>query len=45
MNSPTEKAVELALRIPEGGTTPPLARKRKEDWRIYLHLIGGFSHK
>jgi len=29
----------------EGGSTPPLARKRKDDWRIYLHLIRGFSKR
>jgi hypothetical protein len=29
----------------EGGATPPLARKRKDDWRIYLLLIRGFSHR
>jgi hypothetical protein len=29
----------------EGGTIPPLARKRKDDWQIYLHLIRGFSHR
>jgi hypothetical protein len=29
----------------EGGTTPPLADKRKDDWRIYLHFIGGFLHR
>ncbi len=26
------------------GTTPPLARKRKDDSQIYLHSTRGFSH-
>jgi hypothetical protein len=30
--------------LTEGGTTPPLARKCQDDWRISLHHIGGFLH-
>jgi hypothetical protein len=36
---------KASKRLKDGGTTPPLARKRKDDWRIYLHLIQGFSHR
>ncbi len=40
---PTSKA---GKRLNEGGTTPSLARKRKDDWRIYLHpIFRGFSHR